>query len=198
MRIGLVDWLKTQKFFGSFFQKKNILSLLRERRNFTCRKPSSISARTRPEAPICRPVFVNTGEALARQRDIVVPSAVGAPRQWHRRPILVAALRDGGDMANCHRDDGKRSRREGAQTLLISAEDLCTLGVPAVAAAARRCSAIPPGDHRVLCAARVGSCCFRAWQEDVKHTTSMTLPEYVLGHLRNPESVAVLQYRDAG
>ncbi len=119
-----------------------------------------------------------------RARGIVVPAEWEHPGNA-AQTVLVAALRDGGDL------DGAvevmaRIRAEDAETLLISAEDLCTLGVVQV----QRLRDLL-GDCEVTViyyVRRTSDLLFSSWQEDVKHTTSMTFPEYALAHLRNPEA----------
>ncbi len=118
-----------------------------------------------------------------RARGILVPDAWEHPGNGSQT-VLVAALRDGGDFEGA-KETMAKIRAEGAQTLLLSAEDLCTLGVVQL----QRLRDLL-GDTAVTIVyyvRRTSDLLFSSWQEDVKHTTSMTFPEYTLMHLRNPE-----------
>ncbi len=119
-----------------------------------------------------------------RARGIVVPTEWESPGNA-AQTVLVAALRDGGNYEAAV-ETMASINAEGGKTLLISAEDLCTLGVVQV----QRLRDLL-GDTEisiVYYVRRTSDLLFSSWQEDVKHTTSMTFPEYVLNHVRNPEA----------
>ena len=121
---------------------------------------------------------------VLRARGVVVPAA------WESagnaaQTVLVAALREGGNYEFAQ-ETMAEIRRDGAPTLLISAEDLCTLGAPGVQ---RLRDLLGDSDVTIVYyVRRTSDLLFSSWQEDVKHSTSMTFPEYVLNHVRNPEA----------
>jgi hypothetical protein len=118
-----------------------------------------------------------------RARGVLVPAAWEHPGNASQT-ILVAALRDGGDLDGA-KVTMEKIKAEGADTLLLSAEDLSTLGVVQL----QRLRDLL-GDSPVTIiyyVRRISDLMFSSWQEDVKHATSMTLPEYAYLHLRNPE-----------
>jgi hypothetical protein len=119
-----------------------------------------------------------------RARGVVVPAEWESPGNA-AQTVLVAALRDGGNYEAALETMAK-IRTGGAHTLLISAEDLCTLGTVPV----QRLRDLL-GDSEVTIVyyvRRTSDLLFSSWQEDVKHGTSMVFPEYVLHHVRNPEA----------
>jgi hypothetical protein len=121
---------------------------------------------------------------VLRARGVVVPAA------WESagnaaQTVLVAALREGGNYESALKTMAE-IRMEDAPTLLISAEDLCTLGAPAVQ---RLRDLLGDSDVTIVYyARRTSDLLFSSWQEDVKHNASMTFPEYVLNHVRNPQA----------
>jgi hypothetical protein len=119
-----------------------------------------------------------------RARGVLVPAEWEHPGNA-AQTVLVAALRDGGHYEGAIETVAKL-RADGAETVLISAEDLCTLGVVQV----QRLRDLL-GDSEVTIVyyvRRTSDLLFSSWQEDVKHNTLVTFPEYALNHVRNPEA----------
>jgi len=130
-------------------------------------------------------------QACFRQyRDALRARGVVVPAEWESagnaaQTVLVAALRDGGNYEAAVETMAK-IRMDGAATLLISAEDLCTLGVVQVQ---RLRDLLGDSDVTIVYyVRRTSDLLFSSWQEDVKHNTTMIFPEYVLNHVRNPEA----------
>ncbi len=123
--------------------------------------------------------------AALRGRGIVVPEG------WDHAPGnpshtgLVAAVRDGGDLARAA-EVLAQARALGGEILLISAEDLAGLNVTALQ---RLRELLGETDISIIYYVRRWSDILPSeWQELVKHGHTMSLPEYMAINLRNPET----------
>ncbi len=134
---------------------------------------------------------------LAQHRALLAARGFALPVAWQHAPSnpshtgLVAALREGGDLAAAAQviEDAMEG---GAHSLIVSAEDLVSLRPDAYARLrtlfdgwavtvifyVRRWSDLLPSD----------------WQEMVKQGASTSLPEHLLAHLRNPPASRCLNF----